>query len=97
MRMNKKVLTLAGVALTAMSLAACGNNDKNKASGDLNVTLKANPVTLDPAKTIENPSESMQIQSFEGLLSMTKTIRWFLVKLLVNQKLRMMVRHGPSL
>ena len=65
MRMNKKVLTLAGVvALTAMSLAACGNNDKNKASGDLNVTLKANPVTLDPAKTIETPSESMQIQSF---------------------------------
>ena len=29
MRMNKKVLTLAGVALTAMSLAACGNNGKN--------------------------------------------------------------------
>lgn len=26
MRMNKKVLTLAGVALTAMSLAACANN-----------------------------------------------------------------------
>lgn len=73
MRMNKKVLTLAGVvALTAMSLAACGNNDKNKASGDLNVTLKANPVTLDPAKTIETPSESMQIQSFEGLLKYDK-------------------------
>ena len=70
--MNKKVLTLAGVALTAMSLAACGNNDKNKASGDLNVTLKANPVTLDPAKTIETPSESMQIQSFEGLLKYDK-------------------------
>ena len=73
MRMNKKVLTLAGVvALTAMSLAACGNNDKNKASGDLNVTLKANPVTLDPAKTIESPSESMQTQSFEGLLKYDK-------------------------
>ena len=73
MRMNKKVLTLAGVvALTAMSLAACGNNDKNKASGDLNVTLKANPVTLDPAKTIETPSSSMQIQSFEGLLKYDK-------------------------
>lgn len=73
MRMNKKVLTLAGVvALTAMSLAACGNNDKNKASGDLNVTLKANPVTLDPAKTIETPSESMQTQSFEGLLKYDK-------------------------
>ena len=70
--MNKKVLTLAGVALTAMSLAACGNNDKNKASGDLNVTLKANPVTLDPAKTIVTPSESMQIQSFEGLLKYDK-------------------------
>ena len=71
--MNKKVLTLAGVvALTAMSLAACGNNDKNKASGDLNVTLKANPVTLDPAKTIESPSESMQTQSFEGLLKYDK-------------------------
>ena len=73
MRMNNKVLTLAGVvALTAMFLAACGNNDKNKASGDLNVTLKANPVTLDPAKTIETPSESMQIQSFEGLLKYDK-------------------------
>lgn len=72
MRMNKKVLTLAGVALTAMSLAACGNNDKNKASGDLNVTLKANPVTLDPAKTIETPSSSMQTQSFEGLLKYDK-------------------------
>ena len=71
--MNKKVLTLAGVvALTAMSLAACGNNDKNKASGDLNVTLKANPVTLDPAKTIETPSSSMQTQSFEGLLKYDK-------------------------
>ena len=55
MRMNKKVLTLAGVvALTAMSLAACGNNDKNKASGDLNVTLKANPVTLDLLKQLKH-------------------------------------------
>lgn len=72
MRMNKKVLTLAGVALTAMSLAACANNGKNKASGDLNVTLKANPVTLDPAKTIETPSSSMQTQSFEGLLKYDK-------------------------
>ena len=52
--MNKKVVTLAGVALTAMSLAACGNSGKNKASGDLNVTLKANPVTLDPAKNHRN-------------------------------------------
>lgn len=72
MRMNKKVLTLAGVALTAMSLAACANNGKNKASGDLNVTLKANPVTLDPAKIIETPSSSMQTQSFEGLLKYDK-------------------------
>lgn len=72
MKMNKKVVTLAGVALTAMSLAACGNSGKNKASGDLNVTLKANPVTLDPAKTIETPSTSMQVQSFEGLLKYDK-------------------------
>ena len=55
-----------------MSLAACANNGKNKASGDLNVTLKANPVTLDPAKTIETPSSSMQTQSFEGLLKYDK-------------------------
>lgn len=68
----KKALTLAGVALTAVSLAACGNSEKNKASGDLNVTLKANPVTLDPAKTIETPSSSMQTQSFEGLLKYDK-------------------------
>ena len=68
MRMNKKVLTLAGVvALTAMSLAACGNNDKNKASGDLNVTLKATKDSLDPDKTIETPRSKQQIQSFEGL------------------------------
>ncbi|WP_295730597.1 peptide ABC transporter substrate-binding protein [uncultured Limosilactobacillus sp.] len=72
MKMNKKMMTLAGVALTAMSLAACGNSGKNKASGDLNVTLKANPVTLDPAKTIETPSTSMQVQSFEGLLKFDK-------------------------
>ena len=63
--MKKKAATLAGVALAAMSLAACGNNQK--ASGDLNVTLKANAVTLDPAKTIETPSSSMQTQAFEGL------------------------------
>ena len=72
MKMNKKVVTLAGVALTAMSLAACGNSGKNKASGDLNVTLKANPVTLDPAKTIETPSTSMQDQAFEGLYKYDK-------------------------
>lgn len=72
MKMNKKLVTLAGVALTAMSLAACGNSGKNKASGDLNVTLKANPVTLDPAKTIETPSTSMQDQAFEGLYKYDK-------------------------
>lgn len=72
MKMNKKVVTLAGVALTAMSLAACGNSGKNKASGDLNVTLKANPVTLDPAKTIDTPSTSMQDQAFEGLYKYDK-------------------------
>lgn len=66
MKLNKKVMTLAGVALAAMSLAACGNNSaSSKSSGDLNVTLKANPVTLDPAKTIETPSASMQEQSTE--------------------------------
>lgn len=72
MKMSKKMMMLAGVALTAMSLAACGNSGKNKASGDLNVTLKANPVTLDPAKTIETPSTSMQDQSFEGLYKFDK-------------------------
>lgn len=72
MKVNKKVLTLAGVALAAMSLAACGNSGSSKSSGNLNVTLKANPVTLDPAKTIETPSESMQVQSFEGLLKFNK-------------------------
>lgn len=72
LKMNKKVVTLATVALAAMSLAACGNSGKNKASGDLNVTLKANPVTLDPSKTIETPSYSMQVQSFEGLLKFDK-------------------------
>ena len=75
MKMNKKVVTLAGVALTAMSLAACGNSGKNKASGDLNVTLKANPVTLDPAKTIDTPSTSMQDQAFEGLYKYDKNYK----------------------
>lgn len=72
MKVNKKMVTLFGVALTTMSLAACGNNGSKKASGDLNVTMKANPVTLDPAKTIEAPSQSMQMQSFEGLLKLDK-------------------------
>lgn len=67
MKMNNKTMSLAGVALLSLSLAACGNNGSNKASGDLNVTLKANAVTLDPAKTIESPSKSMQTQSLEGL------------------------------
>ena len=75
MKMNKKMVTLAGVALTAMSLAACGNSGKNKASGDLNVTLKANPVTLDPAKTIDTPSTSMQDQAFEGLYKYDKNYK----------------------
>lgn len=72
MKMNKKTFSLAGVALVAVSLAACGNNGSNKASGDLNVTLKANAVTLDPAKTIETPSKTMQIQSLEGLYKYDK-------------------------
>src|SRR5699024_11996068 len=33
---------------------------------------KANPVTLDPAKTIETPSSSMKYLSFEGLLKYDK-------------------------
>lgn len=71
MKMNK-VVTLAGVALAAVSLAACGNSGSSKSSGALNVTLKANPVTLDPAKTIESPSQSMQDQSLEGLYKYDK-------------------------
>lgn len=67
MRMNKKVVALGGIALMAMSLAACGNNRQSKSSGALNVTLYANPVTLDVAKTIETPSASMERQAFEGL------------------------------
>ena len=35
MKLTKKVLGLGAVALLAVGLAACGNDDKNEAGGDI--------------------------------------------------------------